>query len=286
MILRVFILIVATVAMILFWHNPLIMPVKIFVVYLHELSHALGALITGGEVQLFSVDWDESGFTRTKGGNFLAITASGYLGSILFGSLMLRTAIINRYEKVCAIIIGLFILVFPLIVPPKLSHAVFIIGVSWGLLFIISGLLSSTVTRIILFVMGGLTSLYSLYDLGDFFRGDIAQTDAGIIAGHYMKSEHSAIILSYLIGILISILSVWILYRIVYNALHISTQRAIEQKEMQMQMDAEVSDQMGLISSLTPESIEMIVRLHQQKKGMASDQISAQGAPFIKGEFK
>jgi hypothetical protein len=266
MIARIFILVAAAVAMMVFWHNPFIMPLKIFVVYLHEMSHALGAMFTGGEVQLLVVDWDESGFTRTRGGNFLAITSSGYLGSILFGSIMLRTAIINRYEKACAIIIGLVVVVFPLLIPQKLSHAVFILGVFWGLLLIISGLLSSFVTRIILFIMGGLTSLYSVYDLGDFFRGDIASTDAGIIAAHYMKNDNSIFILSYLIGILISVLSIWILYEIVHNALHISTEIAREEAANRDNGIEQTPDQLELVSSLTPETIEMIVRLHQQRK--------------------
>lgn len=263
MMIRILALISTAALMMIFWHNPLIMPLKIFVVYLHELSHAMGALFTGGEVQLLAIDWDESGFTRTRGGNFLAITASGYLGSILFGSVMLSTAIINRYEKICSIVIGLLIIVFPLLIPQKLSITVFIIGVSWGLLFVISGLLSTVVTRVILFLMGGLTSLYSVYDLGDFFRGDIAQTDAGVIAGHYMKNEYSVLILSYLIGILISVLSIWILYRIVINALHTSA----EQVPLESGQADEKIQQMEILSSLTPETIEMIVRMHQQKKG-------------------
>ncbi|MDH4262014.1 MAG: M50 family metallopeptidase [Spirochaetia bacterium] len=265
MISRIIFLASSAVVMLIFWHNPLIMPLKIFVVYLHELSHAIGAMFTGGEVQFLVVDWDESGFTRTRGGNFLAITSSGYLGSILLGSIMLRTAIINRYEKVCAIIIGLVIIVFPLLIPQKLSQAVFILGVFWGLLFIISGLLSSLVTRILLFIMGGLTSLYSVFDLGDFFRGDIAKTDAGIIAGHYMKNDLSVFILSYLIGVLISVLSIWILYKIVYNALHVSTQQLMEEN-VHTEDTEEKLKQLELVSSLSPETIEMIVRLHQQKK--------------------
>jgi len=263
MVLRVLVLIFSAVIMVVFWHNPFVMPLKVFVVYLHELSHAIGALVTGAEVQLLAIEWDESGLTRTRGGNFLAITSAGYLGSILFGSIMLRTAIIYRYEKACAIIIGLVIVVFPLLIPQKLSLTVFIVGVSWGLLFIISGLLSSIATRVLLFIMGGLTSLYSVYDLGDFFRGDIAHTDAGIIAAHYMENEYSTLILSYLIGILISVLSIWILYKIVYNAIHVSS----EKNEVAEEPSADMANQMEIISSLTPETMELIARLHQQRKG-------------------
>jgi hypothetical protein len=211
---------------------------------------------------MISIDWDESGFTRTRGGNFPAIICSGYLGSILFGSIMLRTAIVGRYEKICAISTGMIILLFPLIIPRMLSHAVIIMGIFWGLVFIISGLLSSFATRMLLFLMGGLTSLYSVYDLNDFFHGDISHTDAGIIASHYMRNPDAALILSYIIGIMISVLSIWILYRIVYNALH-------ESSEVETPGTAEAEPdirQLELVSSLAPETIEMIVKMHGQKK--------------------
>jgi len=246
--------------MIFFWHQPYIMPLKVFVVYLHELSHALGALITGGNVQYLVINWDESGFTRTSGGNFLAITSSGYIGSILFGSLMLRTAIISRYEKIFSIFTGFIVLVFPLVFPQKLSNPVLIMGVSWGLFFIFSGLLSLILSRALLFLMGGLTSLYSLYDLNDFFRGDIAHTDAGIIAAHYFQDESVRMIFSYLIGILISALSVWILFEMIHNALHVSKQLIEDTR-----VSEEELRQMEILSSLTPESIDLIVKMHGER---------------------
>jgi hypothetical protein len=268
MLIRISLLAMSAIVMVFFWHHPFIMPLKVFVVFLHELSHAIGALFTGGKIEFISINWDESGFTRTRGGNFLAITSAGYLGSILIGSMMLRTAIIARSEKIVSVFIGAVLIIFPLIIVQKLSQSVFIMGIVWGLAFITSGLLSVLFSRLILFVMGGLTSLYSVYDLGDFFRGDILKTDAGIIAGHYIKNETSVLILAYLIGILISILSIWILYRMVHNALHLSNLSDEEEPQIN-EVDLQ---QLELISSLTPESIEMIVKMHEERRNTSGQQ--------------
>lgn len=262
---RILFLITTVGLMIFFWHSPLIMPFKVFVVYLHELSHALGTFLTGGQVQLLSIDWDESGFTQSSGGNFLAVTGSGYLGSILFGSWMLRTAIISRYEKITALVIGLIVLTFPLLISQKLGSTVFVLGVFWGLLFMISGLLSLVLSRLLLFLMGGLTSLYALYDLGDFIRGDIHLTDAGIIAHHYVRDEFFATVLAYLIGFFISVLSVWILYKILSNAFHVSRVEQDEQREKEREIQDKIA-QMEIISTLEPETIDLILKLHEQKK--------------------
>ncbi len=68
--------------------NPLY-PLTLLVTFLHELSHALVALATGGEVLSLRINPDGSGLCYTAGGNELAVSAAGYLGSILLGNLLL-----------------------------------------------------------------------------------------------------------------------------------------------------------------------------------------------------
>lgn len=63
-------------------------PFKLFVTFLHELGHAVGALITGGSVEGFVVNGDGSGLTKTRGGNRAIILMGGYIGSALFGNLL------------------------------------------------------------------------------------------------------------------------------------------------------------------------------------------------------
>jgi hypothetical protein len=71
------------------WDTPLVYPIKIFVVFLHELGHALAALLTGGQVVSIQIFPDEGGLTATRGGWPLVILSAGYVGSLLLGGVLL-----------------------------------------------------------------------------------------------------------------------------------------------------------------------------------------------------
>jgi hypothetical protein len=62
----VLILAVLFIAVWVGWDTPLVYPIKIFVVFLHELGHALAALLTGGQVVSIQIFPDESGLTTTR----------------------------------------------------------------------------------------------------------------------------------------------------------------------------------------------------------------------------
>lgn len=84
---------IATVLLALFfWNTPLLLPVKLFVVLLHEISHGVAALLTGGSVERLVVSHDEGGLAFTRGGSRFLILSAGYLGSALWGALFMRLA--------------------------------------------------------------------------------------------------------------------------------------------------------------------------------------------------
>lgn len=72
--------------------NLLTIPVILLSTFLHEFGHAFFAIVTGGSVRSLAVNIDGSGVTTTLGGNAAVITLGGYIGSALFGNLMLRLA--------------------------------------------------------------------------------------------------------------------------------------------------------------------------------------------------
>lgn len=65
-------------------------PVTLLVAFLHELGHAAGAVLTGGDVLGLQVNLDGSGYTKSAGGLPGIILLGGYLGSIVFGNILLR----------------------------------------------------------------------------------------------------------------------------------------------------------------------------------------------------
>lgn len=74
------------------WYTPVVYPLKIFVVLLHEASHALALLATGGTVESITLDPAQGGMTLGRGGIPFVTLSAGYLGSLLLGVLLVLAA--------------------------------------------------------------------------------------------------------------------------------------------------------------------------------------------------
>lgn len=93
-----------------FWDNILLYPLKVLVVFFHESSHALMTIFTGGEVKELAVTARQGGHVISRGGNrFLTLTA-GYLGSLLWGTLIYIVAARTRIDKLAMFILGTVII--------------------------------------------------------------------------------------------------------------------------------------------------------------------------------
>jgi hypothetical protein len=83
------------------WNTGWVYPLKLFVVLLHESSHGLMALATGGSIVEIRVYPHQAGLTQTLGGNKFLILSAGYLGSLFFGVSILLVATRTRLSR-CA----------------------------------------------------------------------------------------------------------------------------------------------------------------------------------------
>lgn len=63
-------------------------PFHLFGTFVHELSHGMAAILTGGEFRRFAVSPDLSGLAWSAGGIRWIITSAGYVGSAIFGGLL------------------------------------------------------------------------------------------------------------------------------------------------------------------------------------------------------
>lgn len=79
-------------------------PLRLFVTFIHEGSHALAAILTGGQVAQIAVQPDASGVTLTSGGFEPVIVMAGYLGAAAYGAAMLALA---RRSGAARFILGL-----------------------------------------------------------------------------------------------------------------------------------------------------------------------------------
>src|SRR5882724_4522122 len=92
-------------------------PFKIFATFMHEISHAIATVITGGSIASHSltVRWDGSGEVYHSGGWNSIIGSAGYVGSTLFGCLMMLLAKSRKLAKPVLAAAGLLVLGFTLV---------------------------------------------------------------------------------------------------------------------------------------------------------------------------
>lgn len=71
------------------WETPVVSPIRLLVVLIHEASHGLASVLTGGRIVGIRITALEAGLCRWEGGSLWIVTIAGYLGSALFGGLLL-----------------------------------------------------------------------------------------------------------------------------------------------------------------------------------------------------
>jgi hypothetical protein len=165
------------------WDTPLVYPLKIFVVLLHEVSHAMMSVATGGSVERITLDPMQGGACYCPGGNAFLTLSAGYLGSLLWGGLMLSAARTSRVKSqwvnglIGALVVGLTLL--------YVRNAFgFVFGIAFGLaLFAVSKKLGDGVNRPLLLTLGLTSALYAVLDIkSDIIDRPEARSDAAMLA--------------------------------------------------------------------------------------------------------
>lgn len=121
-------LLIATLITIALWFIPyaeyLVYPIRLFVTFIHEGSHVLAALLTGGSVESLTVASDGSGEVYSMPSGFFGAvltSSAGYLGTTAFGVMLLvliRRAFSARIVlAICAGFVGLMTALFGLFAP-------------------------------------------------------------------------------------------------------------------------------------------------------------------------
>ncbi len=88
----------------------IVMPVNLFVTFLHELGHSIFAVVTGGSVYEVMVQPNGAGYAVTSGGFSPLVLMGGYIGSALFGNLLLYIGL--KKQKWALITIYIMAVVF------------------------------------------------------------------------------------------------------------------------------------------------------------------------------
>lgn len=210
----------AFLAVFLLWNQRememLLYPLRLFVTFVHEAGHAVAALISGGQVQGFTVNANGSGVAVTAGGNRALILPAGYLGAALFGSLLfLLSNRTPRWASGIAMALGVFLIGISAIYGRSDASGLPItlaIGVGFGLVILLVGAKAPRViVQLLLSILAVVTALEAVYDLwylvghSGVGRGDV-RNDAAAFAQEITPLLPAAVIALLWAGIAVAML--------------------------------------------------------------------------------
>ncbi|MCB1340072.1 MAG: M50 family metallopeptidase [Pseudooceanicola sp.] len=167
------------------WQTPVVIPLKLLVVFLHELSHAAATVLTGGSVASLTVSPDQGGMVISLGGNrFLTLTA-GYLGSLLIGVALFLIALRTHLDHVVLGLLGVTLLAVCLLCVREWFALAFGTGTA-ALMLAAAWFLGRTVSDLVLRVIGLASMIYVPYDIfSDTIQRSDLQSDARMLAEEF-----------------------------------------------------------------------------------------------------
>ncbi len=168
----------------LLWDTLLVYPIKVLVVFFHELSHGIAAVLTGGEIVKIEVVKEVGGRCLTRGGSRFVTLSAGYLGSLIWGGLILLLAARTRLDRGVSLVLGLtLVLMVLLYVRPFVSFG-FGFGVAAGLALAAAGyVLSEDVNDFVLRWIGLTSCIYAILDIkSDVLDRPQLRSDAAMLS--------------------------------------------------------------------------------------------------------
>ena len=167
----------------LLWDTPAIYPLKIFVVLLHEISHGLTSIATGGTIERIVLDPYQGGACYCGGGNAFLTLSAGYLGSLVWGVLLLSAAQATRVSN--RMVIGAVgVVVLALTIFFVRSGFGFAFGLAFGVTLLMAARkLGPTANTVILTGLGLTSCLYAILDIkSDVLDRPHLRSDAAMLA--------------------------------------------------------------------------------------------------------
>ncbi len=169
-------------AVLLLWDSPVVYPFRVFVVLLHEVSHGIAAVATGGRIVSIGLTADEGGVCVTRGGSPFLILNAGYLGSLLWGALFLLLGGRRTTARSVVSLVG------ALTVLATLLYVRTWFGFAYGLLagaalLLVAARLAPAASELLLATLGATSALYAVWDvLSDVVLRHSGQSDAAALA--------------------------------------------------------------------------------------------------------
>ena len=169
-------------ATLLLWDTFVVYPFRLFVVFLHEISHGLAAVATGGALVSIGLSFDEGGVCLTRGGWPFVILNAGYLGSLLWGALFLLLGGRRTRARSVVGLVGAFTLAVTLVYVRTWFG--FLYGLLAALLLLgVAARLKPAVSEFLLAAIGATSCLYAVWDIAsDVLLRHSNESDAAALA--------------------------------------------------------------------------------------------------------
>lgn len=173
------------VALTVLWSTPVVWPLKILVVFFHELSHGLAAIATGGSVVRIEVVAAEGGLCVTRGGSQFLTMSAGYLGSLVWGAAALVVASRTRRDRELLLALGAVVGIATLLwVRPLLSFGFGFHALAGAALVACAAWLPEIACDWLLRIFGLASCLYVVPDIwSDTIARSGEISDARLLAG-------------------------------------------------------------------------------------------------------
>jgi hypothetical protein len=132
-------------------------PFLIFSTFIHETSHAIATLITFGHVDSITVSPDGSGLTYSSGGIRMIVASAGYVGTALFGGLLIVLSSHLKWVKYVLIFCAGLIAIVTAAFIGHSNNVVVLASLAGVAALILSG------KRVLMLIAAGLVVLLGVY---------------------------------------------------------------------------------------------------------------------------
>jgi len=170
------------VALWLLWDTPFVAPLKLFVVFLHEISHGIVAVATGGRIDRIVIEANQGGACYCGGGSAFLTLSAGYLGSLAWGLAFLWVARFESQARWTMAIVGVATAVITLLF--MRSTFGFAFGLAFGATLVLAARnLPASWNARILSALGLTSALYAILDIkSDIIDRPGLESDAHMLA--------------------------------------------------------------------------------------------------------
>ena len=178
-------LIVLTALVFALWQTPAMTPLKILVVFLHEASHAIAVLLTGGDIVSFSISQNQGGEVWSRGGSRFITLSAGYLGSLMIGVGLLIAALRTRADRVIMAGLGILMLLIALFYI-RSAFALSFTVTTGGVMLLLAWRFGHDINDLCLRIIGLSSMFYVPYDIiSDTLLRSHLRSDARMLAEEF-----------------------------------------------------------------------------------------------------